>query len=373
MDQLKKYGDKTKKVNEKDTKNNDDCDDNNDNYDGEEEEDDDDDGEEEEKDDDNDGEEEDDDDNDDEEEEDDGNDGEEEEDDDDNDGKEAPREVDNELLALVQTQGAWLQQFNYKLELSNEITTQLEQASDDVERRRYSIGYIIMNYYNEEKKETEKKTSKTEDEKRVRDNVIRDTCRVGVEKNNPNKQRTQTSFKNKKQQYFVNNKKDYMCGKFAEDWDHIWTCEANVLTIKEAIKKSLVEFEEKLYEEEKINNFQKINFIFIKILYERSEILIGKEKYWELIRGVFNNRFNKISKDREIQVIIDDLWYYFIFDRLKEEFWIKRCNEVVELEKELNISRSDKRIRKLKDREFLEENKTEKSTKKIKIEKKLKK
>ncbi|PKC06287.1 hypothetical protein RhiirA5_419773 [Rhizophagus irregularis] len=253
--------------------------------DGEEEEEDDNDGEEEEDEDnndgvkedvDNDGEEENDDD-DSEEENNDDNDGEE-EDDDDHDGKEAPREVDNELLALVIQTNNKLKELGYnsliinsniaqendssqerwerrissntttskyanieKLaqntifhsldisELSNEITTQLEQAIVNYLGRN-SIGYI-MNNYNEGKKENREKNKQSEViqyyasllkcpqelEQKIKNlatKIIKtydESLHVG--KNNSNKQRTQTSFKHKKQQYFVNNKKGYTCGK----------------------------------------------------------------------------------------------------------------------------------------------------------------
>jgi Zn-finger nucleic acid-binding protein len=33
------------------------------------------------------------------------------------------------------------------------------------------------------------------------------------------------------------------CREFIEDWEHIWICEANDLTIEELIKKSICEYE----------------------------------------------------------------------------------------------------------------------------------
>ncbi|GBC34182.2 hypothetical protein GLOIN_2v1777478 [Rhizophagus irregularis DAOM 181602=DAOM 197198] len=89
------------------------------------------------------------------------------------------------------------------------------------------------------------------------------------------------------------------CKNGVEDWDHLWICETNELTIKEVLELSISKFEESLLKEEKhekIKFLQNINFSFLKILYEKSEVLLGKEKYWELIRGVYNRKFNTLSK-----------------------------------------------------------------------------
>ncbi|UZO09602.1 uncharacterized protein OCT59_029819 [Rhizophagus irregularis] len=64
------------------------------------------------------------------------------------------------------------------------------------------------------------------------------------------------------------------CKNGVEDWDHLWICEINELTIKEVLKLSISNFEESLLKEEKhekIKFLQNINFSFLKILYEKSE------------------------------------------------------------------------------------------------------
>ncbi|PKY27073.1 hypothetical protein RhiirB3_442642 [Rhizophagus irregularis] len=109
----------------------------------------------------------------------------------------------------------------------------------------------------------------------------------------------------------------------------MWICEKNELTIKEVLERSISDFEERLLSEEKyekIKLLQSINFVFLKILYEKLEILVGKEKYWELIRGVYNCKFNTASKDKEEKEMINELWI-FCFNELKKKFWIKRCKE----------------------------------------------
>ncbi|PKY29396.1 hypothetical protein RhiirB3_446007 [Rhizophagus irregularis] len=122
----------------------------------------------------------------------------------------------------------------------------------------------------------------------------------------------------------------------------------------EVIERSISDFEEHLLNEEKhekVKLLRNINFSFLKILYEKSEVLIGKEKYWELIRGVYNCKFNT------------------------KEFWIERCNEVNEIEQQsVGIKKSDKRIRKLKDRDIESEDKNVENQKnKLKFDAKYKK
>ncbi|PKY53511.1 hypothetical protein RhiirA4_471776 [Rhizophagus irregularis] len=56
------------------------------------------------------------------------------------------------------------------------------------------------------------------------------------------------------------------CGKLDEDWEHIWICEANEMENEEAVK------------------VREINFEFIRILEQPSTVLLGKNRYWELIR-----------------------------------------------------------------------------------------
>ncbi|GBC52933.2 hypothetical protein GLOIN_2v1772873 [Rhizophagus irregularis DAOM 181602=DAOM 197198] len=103
------------------------------------------------------------------------------------------------------------------------------------------------------------------------------------------------------------------------------------------------------------------------------QVLIGKEKYWELIRRVYNCKFNTISKDKDEKEMMNELWM-FCFDALKKEFWIKRCNEVNEIEQSLGIKKSDKRVRKLKAKDIESEDKNlENQKKKLKIDAKYKK
>lgn len=114
------------------------------------------------------------------------------------------------------------------------------------------------------------------------------------------------------------------CKKEIENWEHLWICENNEYTLKELIGRILLEYEQKIkkkQKDDKIEISNKINISFINILNEKSEILIGKEKIWELIRGVYNNKFNNLTKfnSKEVRLVVDELWE-FCYDRMREEF-----------------------------------------------------
>ena len=57
---------------------------------------------------------------------------------------------------------------------------------------------------------------------------------------------------------------------------------------------ALVDFERDLTENNRFTEIvilRDLNVAFVQILMEPSEVLIGYYKYWELLRGVYNNKF----------------------------------------------------------------------------------
>ncbi|CAB4440352.1 unnamed protein product [Rhizophagus irregularis] len=85
------------------------------------------------------------------------------------------------------------------------------------------------------------------------------------------------------------------CNKFREDWEHVWLCEANEEEVSAMIKNAVYEYELKLIEEKKKEEAEivrDINFEFIRILEKTSVVLIGKNREWELLGGVYNHNFN---------------------------------------------------------------------------------
>lgn len=126
------------------------------------------------------------------------------------------------------------------------------------------------------------------------------------------------------------------CNKFREDWEHVWLGEANEEEVSAMIKNAVYEYELKLIEEKKKEEAEivrDINFEFIRILEQPSVVLIGKNREWELLGGVYNHNFNKISKRKDYKRAIENLWCY-CYEQIRLKIWKKRCETIYEIEKE---------------------------------------
>ncbi|PKC10132.1 hypothetical protein RhiirA5_374905 [Rhizophagus irregularis] len=136
--------------------------------------------------------------------------------------------------------------------------------------------------------------------------------------------------------------------KEIEDWDHIWICEDNDFNLNEIIYESIHKFELQLKESNQNDNvvtLRNYNIEFINILESPSIILRGKSRIWELIRGIYNNKFNDLTKKKEEQNLIKKLWR-FTYNEIKNRIWIPRCDEVKRLEEKADIKKIDLRKRK---------------------------
>jgi hypothetical protein len=89
-----------------------------------------------------------------------------------------------------------------------------------------------------------------------------------------------------------------------------------------------------------------------------------------LIRGIYNNNFNNLSKKKEEKNLIKTLWR-FLYNEIKNRIWIPRCKEVKRLEEKANIKKADLRKRKIMEETILD--KEDKNTKKKKTEENIEK
>ncbi|GBB85465.1 hypothetical protein RclHR1_00120019 [Rhizophagus clarus] len=118
------------------------------------------------------------------------------------------------------------------------------------------------------------------------------------------------------------------CEKEEETWEHIWVCEENEFSLRETIEEGIeiviIKMKSKEEEEMKkeIKIVQDILCSFTEVLYGSSIILIKKTREWEMLRGIYNNRYNLISKKQEDQKIIKKLWEE-IYDHIKKGFGTK--------------------------------------------------
>ncbi|PKK61632.1 hypothetical protein RhiirC2_791518 [Rhizophagus irregularis] len=140
------------------------------------------------------------------------------------------------------------------------------------------------------------------------------------------------------------------CGnKEDEDWEHIWICEDNEFSIDEIIQESPYRLEKKLAT---LNKDKEIKILrdhlcnFLTIIESPSVILRGKNRKWELIRGIYNNKFNELSDSKEDRMVIKKLWTY-TYEEIKKRLWIPRCEEIKRLEEKEQIKKSDLRKKKI--------------------------
>ncbi|PKY30268.1 hypothetical protein RhiirB3_392431 [Rhizophagus irregularis] len=146
----------------------------------------------------------------------------------------------------------------------------------------------------------------------------------------------------------IESSKCIRCRKYEEDWEHVWICENNEYSIDEIIQESPYKYEVLLEANNKYDDIKILrNYLcdFLILIESPSVILIGKSRKWELLRGIFNNNFNNLSKIKEEQRVIKDLWN-FIYDEMKNRLWIPRCEEVKRLEEKDGIRKWELRLSK---------------------------
>ncbi|UZO17701.1 uncharacterized protein OCT59_009043 [Rhizophagus irregularis] len=148
------------------------------------------------------------------------------------------------------------------------------------------------------------------------------------------------------------------CGKiFTEDWEHIWICEDNDISIDEIIRESPYNFEKVLdnsNQTEELDILRNYNCEFINIIESPSNILLGKSRKWELLRGIYNNKFNDLSKEKKVKDLIKKLWM-FTYDEIKKRIWIPRCEEIKRLEEREQIKKIDLRRRRAANDDIVED------------------
>ncbi|GBC03182.1 hypothetical protein RclHR1_00500030 [Rhizophagus clarus] len=138
------------------------------------------------------------------------------------------------------------------------------------------------------------------------------------------------------------------CKEESENWEHVWICEDNEVTIRETIDEAIDKYEQKLKQEERTEDSDSMQQIYIDlrtILYENSIIIQDKSREWEMLRGISNNRFHKISR-KNVKNLIKELWED-CYEHLRTKIWKRRCDIVNEMKKIKGITKKDKKKRKM--------------------------
>lgn len=94
------------------------------------------------------------------------------------------------------------------------------------------------------------------------------------------------------------------CEKAIETWEHVWDCTNNTRDVNEIMIKTIIELEDEYRSNNKLEELElirKSNIDFISICNEPSHIMIDGSKVWEIIKGVFNNKFNNCTTDNKVR------------------------------------------------------------------------
>ncbi|PKY59288.1 hypothetical protein RhiirA4_481891 [Rhizophagus irregularis] len=95
------------------------------------------------------------------------------------------------------------------------------------------------------------------------------------------------------------------CNNEIEDWYHVWKCERNEVELEEILYEAIAEYEEILISDDKkeeVEILRDININFYETMLTQSDILLGYSNFCEVTR-----------------------------------IWVKRCDEVAEIEKDRGI------------------------------------
>ncbi|POG62436.1 hypothetical protein GLOIN_2v1846470 [Rhizophagus irregularis DAOM 181602=DAOM 197198] len=167
-----------------------------------------------------------------------------------------------------------------------------------------------------------------------------------------------------------------------------------ILGINEKVNRLIIEFINNFSNRKKIDSDYYLELLFLENFLEtnnielieggfrawrkavtlaiwKNEILNSerKNRKWELLRGIYNNKFNDLSKEKKDRDLIKKLWM-FTYDEIKKRIWIPRCEEIKRLEKREQIKKIDlRRKRDVKDNILEDDTDTDTIPEKIKKQK----
>ena len=158
-----------------------------------------------------------------------------------------------------------------------------------------------------------------------------------------------------------------------ETWENIWSCDKNyeineMSIFKESINKILIDNLDII---EDVNQCRDFKEKLLDVASTKSFIITTEGLVRELTRGLINEKWLNICKNRNQKVLL-----LLIFDdylnNIQRQIWIERCNETIDLEKQMGIFKDLKRKKKRskdssdnEERDF-EKLEKQKSNKKIK-------
>ncbi|EXX76231.1 uncharacterized protein OCT59_017773 [Rhizophagus irregularis] len=171
----------------------------------------------------------------------------------------------------------------------------------------------------------------------------------------------------------ITNSKCPRCSIEDETWEHIWTCDSNnfmteINIFNSSINQVLLDNQDML--DDDISRKEFIDTL-LSIASSRSFIMTTEGIIREVTRGLINEKWLTVYKNhKERKLVLLILNEYL--NEVHKKIWIERCNETIELEKQMGIFKDTKRKRnksnddgKILDFEKLEKTKNSKKIKKL--------
>ncbi|EXX62624.1 uncharacterized protein OCT59_000273 [Rhizophagus irregularis] len=144
----------------------------------------------------------------------------------------------------------------------------------------------------------------------------------------------------------IPNSKCPRCSIEDETWEHIWTCDSNnfiteMNIFNSSINQVLLDNQDMLEDDISCKEF--IDTL-LNIASSHSFIMTTEGIIREVTRGLINekwlNSYNTVKERKLVLLILNEY-----LNEVHKKIWIERCNETIELEKQMGIFKNTKRKR----------------------------
>ncbi|PKY62904.1 hypothetical protein RhiirA4_490303 [Rhizophagus irregularis] len=143
----------------------------------------------------------------------------------------------------------------------------------------------------------------------------------------------------------IKNTKCPRCMIEEETWDHIWVCAKNDVNNSEYVlfKESMSEMIASVMvmdkDENRVKEFERN---LLEIAVQKSKLMTTENLLREVTRGIINDKWMNICTSNVEKNILREIFDNYL-KKLQSNIWVVRCNETVEIEKQMGIFKDLKR------------------------------
>lgn len=146
----------------------------------------------------------------------------------------------------------------------------------------------------------------------------------------------------------IPNKKCPRCILEDETWDHIWICGKNGHNEFNLFKASIEEvFDQEMIEEED-DTIEVFKSALLEIAANKSRIMLLDNILREVTRGLINEKWMKVCSNVTQKRFLREIFDRYLI-KLQQKIWIERCDEVINIEKQMGIYKDLKRKKRIED------------------------